>query len=152
MLQDEPDVVFDLDPNLGVVAAVTDDDNQYLVDVLDERGFRYDASRDLSVVPGEIPHGEAVRMVAAITWELKQSGWIVDVARAVSMHSVLDPVQPSAAAPTRAAQPGSTAEERTRAARAATATSPHLPATLPSNPPPPAPLTTPPPRDAGRTR
>ncbi|MYQ48721.1 hypothetical protein GTW40_27430 [Streptomyces sp. SID4985] len=150
MLQHEPDVAFGLHPDLGVIAAVADD-NQYLLAVLDEYGFKYDASLDLSVVPSEVPHSKAVRMVAALTWELKHSGWMVDVAPAVSMHTVLDPIQPSAAAPTRAAQPDSTPEERTRA-RAARAASPQLPAAAPSNPPPPAPPTTAPPRGAGRTR
>ncbi|MFF3257846.1 hypothetical protein ACFYWO_01570 [Streptomyces sp. NPDC002932] len=107
MLQYEPDVAFGLHPDHGVIAAVADD-NQYLLDVLDERGFKYDESLDLSVVPSEIPHGMAFRMVAAITWELKHSGWIVAVAPAVSMNTALQPIQSSAAAPTRAALPDST--------------------------------------------
>lgn len=150
MPQREPDVAFGLHPDLGVVAAIVDD-NDYLMQVLDERGFNYYEFLDLYVLPRHLPHSMAVRMVTDVTRKLQDSEWAVAVDPAISLPAVYAPFRPPAAAPTRDALPGGTPEERARV-RAATSASPKLPATAPSDPPPPAPPTTAPPRGTGPTR
>ncbi|GAA2442695.1 hypothetical protein GCM10010433_49890 [Streptomyces pulveraceus] len=126
MTQHEPDVAFGLHPELGVVAAVADD-NQYLTEVLEERGFVYHESHELSVLPSDIPHNMAVPMLDAITEELHEAGWAVTVNPAI-----LTLFRSSAAVPV------STSSQR--------------PATAPSGPRPPAPPPTTPLRGTGRTR
>ncbi|MFE4632271.1 hypothetical protein ACFRJ1_02675 [Streptomyces sp. NPDC056773] len=78
MTEHEPDVAFGIHPDLGIVAAVADD-NQYLTDVLDERGFVYHESHQLSVLPSDTTHSMAFRILEAITEDLHEAGWAVAV-------------------------------------------------------------------------
>lgn len=132
MPQHEPDVAFGLHPDLGIIAAVSDD-NQYLPAVPAERGFKYNESLDHSVIPSEIPRSEP-----------KHSGWMVDVARVVAVQ--------------RSSTRSSPRPLRRRAPHSLAARPRSAPGPARRRPPPrdravksfaPAPPTTPPPRTPG---
>ncbi|MCW7986868.1 hypothetical protein XF35_16635 [Streptomyces platensis subsp. clarensis] len=69
----EPDVAFGVHPDLGVGAAVADD-QPHLDEVLRKHHFRYSQDLDVYLLPEGTPHNTAVRTVAAATREFQDAG------------------------------------------------------------------------------
>ncbi|WP_432144313.1 hypothetical protein [Streptomyces sp. bgisy084] len=98
----EPDVAFGVHLDLGVAAAVTDDQPQ-LGEVLRRHHFRYSHDLDVYLLPDGIGHNPAVRSVASATRELQDAGHTV----AADPRIMLPPPVPTAhGVAARTTQPG----------------------------------------------
>ncbi|MFI2369857.1 hypothetical protein [Streptomyces sp. NPDC018833] len=98
----EPDVAFGVHPDLGVVAAVSDD-HPFLDEVLRKYHFRFSSALDLYLLPGDTPHNTAVRAVARASREFQDVGLSV----AADPRIMLPPPIPTPdGVPVRQALPG----------------------------------------------
>lgn len=100
----EPHVAFGIHPDLGVAAAVADD-QPHLDELLRKHHFRYSQDLDVYLLAEGIGHNTAVRTVAAATRELQNTGHTV----AADPRIMLPPPVPTAhSSATRTTQPGHT--------------------------------------------